>query len=71
MVAAEGGMAGPEGHPLLSTSCELNLLLLSAGGIRDVPLWGQKAALEIRWAHPSVLTQLLWLWIANQATESI
>ena len=50
-------MAGPEGHPLPSISCELNKLLLSAGGIRDVPLRRQKAALEIRWAHPSVLTQ--------------
>lgn len=57
MVAEEGGMARPEAHPLPSTSCELNLLLLSAGGIHDVPLWRQKAALEIRWAHPSLLTQ--------------
>lgn len=57
MVVEQGGMAGPEGHPLPSTSCELNLLLPSAGGIYDVPLRGQKAALEIRCTDPSVLTQ--------------
>lgn len=51
-------MARPEGHLLPSTSCEPNWLLLSAGGIHDVPQWGQKAALEIRWAHPSVLTSM-------------
>lgn len=56
MVAEERRRVEPEGHPLPSTSCEFNLLLLSAGGIHNAPLRGQKAAPEVRWAHRSVLS---------------
>lgn len=55
-VTEERRIVEPEGQPLPSTSCEFNLLLLRAGGIRDVSLRGQKAAPEVRRARRSVLS---------------
>lgn len=68
----EGGMGGQEtkGHPLPSTSCDLHVLLPSAGGIYNVPLWGQKTTLEIKYGPLCPHSELLRLWVANQTTKN-